>query len=97
MRLRRETGDFQIVVTAGETAGTYVVNSIRPGLSAEDLIGEVVSANGVLAVVTTATQLNAETVKFVVIGDDDPIMFVYNKATGEIGRHTNSASPDPND
>ena len=43
MRLRRETGDFQIVLKAGETEGTYEVNSIRPGLSAEDLIGELVS------------------------------------------------------
>lgn len=45
MRLRRETGDFQIKATlTGESEQGMKVtwNSIRPGLSAEDLIGEVV-------------------------------------------------------
>lgn len=53
MRLRRETGDFQIKVTDND--GTLTVNTIRTGLGAEDLIGEVVDAAGALEAVTSAT------------------------------------------
>lgn len=53
MRLRRETGDFQIKVTVNNN--TITANAIRTGLGAEDLIGEVVDAAGVLEVVTSAT------------------------------------------
>jgi len=53
MRLRRETGDFQIKVTNND--GTLTVNTIRTGLGAEDLIGEVVDAAGALEAVTSAT------------------------------------------
>lgn len=53
MRLRRETGDFQIKVTNND--GTLTVNTIRTGLGAEDLIGEIVDAAGVLEAVTSAT------------------------------------------
>ena len=52
MRLRRETGDFQIKVTDND--GTLTVNTIRTGLGAEDLIGEVVDADGVLSVIVSA-------------------------------------------
>lgn len=53
MRLRRETGDFQIKVTNND--GTLTVNTIRTGLGAEDLIGEVVDAAGTLEAVTSAS------------------------------------------
>lgn len=53
MRLRRETGDFKIVVTVGADEAV-TVNSIRTGLKAEDLIGEVVNAAGVLEAVVSA-------------------------------------------
>lgn len=52
MRLRRETGDFQIKVTNND--GTLTVNTIRTGLGAEDLIGEVVDAAGTFETVTSA-------------------------------------------
>ena len=52
MRLRRETGDFQIKVTNND--GTLTVNTIHTGLGAEDLIGEVVDAAGTLEAVTSA-------------------------------------------
>lgn len=57
MRLRRETGDFQINVTSGE------VNTIRKGLKAEDLIGECILVDGAFEVVTSATDdaTNGET------------------------------------
>lgn len=57
MRLRRETGDFQIKVTSG------VVNTIRKGLRAEDLIGECVLVDGTFEVVTSASDdaTNSET------------------------------------
>lgn len=48
MRLRRETGDFQIVL--GENGFTA-----RPNLKAEQFVGEIVVANGVYNVVTTVT------------------------------------------
>lgn len=53
MRLRRETGDFKIAVTVGNDE-SVTVNSIRTGLKAEDLIGEVVDAAGVLEAVVSA-------------------------------------------
>lgn len=53
MRLRRETGDFKIVVSVGDN-DALTVNTIRTGLSAEDLIGEVVDAAGVLEAVVSA-------------------------------------------
>lgn len=45
MRFRRETGDFQIKATpngVSEQGPDFIWKSIRPGLSAEDLIGETV-------------------------------------------------------
>lgn len=51
MRLRRETGDFQIVL--GENGFTA-----RPNLKAEQFVGEIVVSNGVYYVVTTVTPTN---------------------------------------
>lgn len=48
MRLRRETGDFQIVL--GENGFTA-----RPNLKAEQFVGEIVVSSGVYYVVTTVT------------------------------------------
>lgn len=48
MRLRRETGDFQIVL--GENGYTA-----RPNLKAEQFVGEIVVSNSVYYVVTTVT------------------------------------------
>ena len=78
MRLRRETGDFQIKVTTVDN--TTTVNSIRPGLSAEDLIGEVVDVDGTLFVVVTASEENG--VVSMVINSEGTLH--YTKATGAI-------------
>lgn len=77
MRLRRETGDFQIKITDND--GTLTGNTIRTGLGAEDLIGEVVDAAGVLETVCTAVdgtdKVTAETYNYV---------FDYVPSTGAI-------------
>lgn len=77
MRLRRETGDFKIVVSVKNS--TVTVNSIRPGLAAEDLIGEVVDANGVLEAV-----VSAEDASTTVTAITASYTLTYTKATGAI-------------
>ena len=43
MRLRRETGDFQIKITTSSVDDNPpTINAIKPGLDIEDLIGELV-------------------------------------------------------
>ncbi len=91
MRLRRETGDFQIVVTMDADSGDVTSNSIRPGLSAEDLIGEVALVNDILAVIILANQTDAETVTFTAMSARAPITLEYHKATGEISKHAGTA------
>lgn len=87
MRLRRETGDFQIKVAQGETPLAYTVNSIRPGLSAEDLIGEVVDmGDGSFAAIVSTNDDSATgeiiAIAVGVIGNN--FTFKYDPATGSI-------------
>jgi hypothetical protein len=42
MRLRRETGDFQINAVMDVSAHKFTANKIRPNLTAQDLIGEII-------------------------------------------------------
>lgn len=74
MRLRRETGDFQITINS-ENA----VNTIRKGLSAEDFVGEMVNVNGTYEVVNSAsdTETGAEF-------KTNSFTLTYTKATGVI-------------
>lgn len=74
MRLRRETGDFQIKINS-ENA----VNTIRKGLSAEDFVGELVNVNGTYEVVNSAndTETGAEF-------KTNSFTLTYTKATGVI-------------
>lgn len=81
MRLRRETGDFQIVVDS--TAGT--VNTIRTGLSAEDLAGELVKVGSSYEPVSSATDGDG-TVTF----ETKSYIFTYTKSTGAIAAQENS-------
>lgn len=53
MRLRRETGDFQI--TVNYFPGDPTVNTIRPGLSAEDFAGEMVKVVEELSTIDSET------------------------------------------
>ena len=82
MRLRRETGDFQIVVKPGEQEGEFTANSIRPGLSAEDLIGEVIDMSALgsdyILVIKTATVGNV--LQLITVEG----VFTYDPATGAI-------------
>ena len=91
MRLRRETGDFQIKATVG--GDDVTVNSIRPGLSAEDLIGEVVlidydvsgTKNTIYSpVIQTIVNSQTVTVQFEVKFADSALIFTYDPVTGAI-------------
>lgn len=82
MRLRRETGDFQIKVTVDD--GTATVNSIRPNLLDEDLVGQVVDADGSFEVITKVT--NATTTIEAVC---ESFTLTYTKATGAIAATKN--------
>ena len=79
MRLRRETGDFKIVVTVNSESHAITVNSIRTGLTAEDLIGEVVNANGPLEVAVKATDASTTVTLLTAT-----YTLTYTKATGAI-------------
>lgn len=79
MRLRRETGDFQIKVTSG------AVNTIRKGLSAEDFVGELVSVDGVYEVISSASDGEGT-----VTAKSETYTLTYNKETGAIAAQENS-------
>lgn len=97
MRLRRETGDFQIVIKPGEQEGEFTVNSIRPGLGAEDLIGEVVvilyEEGDKLEIIKAAYVEDA-----VIIAVTDTKRLWYTKETGAIEAtdYTDSQGSRPN-
>lgn len=88
MRLRRETGDFQIVgISAG---GTTTFNTIPKGLSIDDLVGAVIktvyrsdgAADSVSnAVVVSATD-NGD--KILLMPGGANTSFRYDPATGTI-------------
>lgn len=79
MRLRRETGDFQIRVTVDD--GTVTVNSIATGLLAEDFVGQVVDVDGTFEVVTAVSENKlAGTVSAVTA----TYTLTYTKGTGAI-------------
>ena len=73
MRLRRETGDFQIKVTSG------TVNTIRKGLSAEDFVGELVNVDG-----TYEAVINANESEGIVTFKSASYTLTYNKSTGAL-------------
>lgn len=74
MRLRRETGDFQIRINPSN--GT---NAIRTGLSAEDFAGELININGAIEPVLSVSEsegvVTAKTASYTV---------TYNKETGAV-------------
>lgn len=79
MRLRRETGDFQIKVTAGDDGAT--VNSINKLLLGEDFVGQIVDIGGTMEVITKASEnkLNGT-----VTAVCESYTLTYTKATGAI-------------
>ena len=72
MRLRRETGDFEIVV--GQT------ESIRKGLSVEDLIGMVITDENGAYVVNKAVMADGT----ISLTYDDKKTIGYDPKTGEV-------------
>lgn len=83
MRLRRETGDFQIKVTVDNDTAT--VNSINKNLLGEDFVGQVVEVDGTFEVVTKASE---NKLSGTVTAVCESYTLTYTKATGAI-----SASP----
>lgn len=74
MRLRRETGDFQIRINPSN--GT---NAIRTGLSAEDFAGELININGTIEPVLSVSESEG-----VVTAKTATYTVTYNKETGAI-------------
>lgn len=72
MRIRKESGDFDIVLTNGAA-------TIRAGLSPAALLGYVVDASGVLSVITEVTPEDGGC-SFTI----DETEYAYTKATGAI-------------
>lgn len=105
MRLRRETGDFQIKLVGDSNGWTGV--TIRSGLSAEDLIGEVVTfefdmndveSAGKDIIVTACDSLTNAPSYMVVLTPNMLATLIgaagasltYNKKTGEIKVYANT-------
>lgn len=82
MRLRRETGDFQIKVTVND--GTATVNSINKLLIGEDFVGQIVDADGTFEVITKASESN-----LTVTAVCESYTLTYTKATGAIVANPN--------
>ena len=95
MRLRRETGDFQIVATM-DSENNKVFNSIRKGLSAEDFVGEVVNYDGILNVITYVTTNPVDGLIMLVFFDLGglPIELTYDPATGVIAEVSDEEDTD---
>lgn len=79
MRLRRETGDFQIKVTVDAGAGTVTANTIAPKLMGEDFVGQIVDADGQFEVVTKVAETNTTVTAYI-----ESFTLTYTKATGAI-------------
>ena len=85
MRLRRETGDFQIKVTVDDNTAT--VNSINKLLLGEDFVGQVVEVDGTFEVVTKASENKAAGTVTAVC---ESYTLTYTKATGAITASPNA-------
>ena len=72
MRLRRETGDFKIVIDDGAA-------TIPAGLGAEDLIGVIANNGTSIEVLTAATDATTTVTLTATSGT-----YVYTKATGAV-------------
>lgn len=85
MRLRRETGDFQIKVTVDD--GTATVNTIQPKLLDEDFVGQIVDVDGTFEVITKASE---NKVAGTVTAVCESYTLTYTKATGAITASPNA-------
>ena len=86
MRLRRETGDFQIKVTID--GNTVTVNSINKLLLGEDFVGQVVELDDTFEVITKASE---NKVAGTVTAVCESYTLTYTKATGAITATANSS------
>lgn len=81
MRLRRETGDFYIVLAEGEYTA-------RPALPAENFVGEIVKNGAVLSVVVKVEATETGATLTTAAGD----VLTYVKATGKITLNEQTAA-----
>lgn len=79
MRLRRETGDFQIKVSVNSDTSAVTVNSINRYLLGEDFVGQIVDADGQFEVVTKVAETNTTVTAYI-----ESFTLTYTKATGAI-------------
>lgn len=77
MRLRRETGDFSIVVAEDYS----VAKPIWKNLILEDLLGVIVDYNGVLE---TVVKVEAGSTAGTFVATTDSLKLTYTKATGVV-------------
>ena len=97
MRFRRETGDFLIKgsttittdpETGEETDVTTTYNTIRPGLSMEDLMGEMVAyyIDGKMATIDSViyVSVDANDANSLILYMASTAQAIYNRTTGAI-------------
>lgn len=80
MRLRRETGDFEIVLTA---ANEYKAK-LNERVSAEDLIGQVAVVDGTYKIISEATDAADKSTATVTIGEDT---YTYTRETSMLEKN----------
>lgn len=77
MRLRRETGDFEIVLTSDNSYTAKLNNRV----SAEDLIGQIAKVDGKYLFVTEAEDASDKSTATVKIGGGT---YTYTRATSQL-------------
>lgn len=80
MRLRRETGDFEIVLTSENEYKAKLNNRV----SADDLIGQVAVVDGTYKIISEATDSNDKATCAVKIGAD---AYTYTRATSLLSKN----------
>ena len=80
MRLRRETGDFEIVLTSENE----YKSKLNERVTAEDLIGQVAKVDGKFLIVSEATDAADKATATVKIGDDT---YTYTRATSMLEKN----------
>ncbi len=76
-------GDFQIEGTVDKSTGSITYNTIRPGLTAEDFIGETVHVSG-YALINYAVPSDPSDDTTVSLSTSNGASLLYNRVTGAI-------------
>lgn len=88
MRLRRETGDFRIKLTAGLEGSGWIANTISKDLLPEDFVGQIIEIDGGYTIIAGASYKGDDkTVVNMSLADGGAFgikALEYARATGEI-------------